>query len=113
MNMGAYKYCLRCGAKLTVGAKFCYQCGAAQPAFDKPEEPAQAVSITPAQAESAPVNRTDGIETVRIDPDAPDLKNVRMPNQHRRRRRQCAANSRIQRILRQKQQSARLKRHPL
>lgn len=76
--MGAYKYCLRCGAKLTAGAKFCYKCGAAQPAFDQPEEPAQAVSIAPAQAESAPVNRTDAIETVRIDPDAPDLKNVRM-----------------------------------
>ena len=78
--MGAYKYCLRCGAKLTAGARFCYQCGAAQPAFDKPEEPAQAVSITPAQAESAQDNRADAIETVRIDPDAPDLKNVRMPD---------------------------------
>lgn len=78
--MGAYKYCLRCGAKLTAGAKFCYQCGAAQPAFDKPEEPTQAVSITPAQAESAPVNHTSTIETVRIDPDAPDLKNVRIPD---------------------------------
>lgn len=76
--MGTYKYCLRCGAKLTAGARFCYQCGAAQPAINKPEEPAQAVSIAPAQAESAPVNRTDAIETVRIDPDAPDLKNVRM-----------------------------------
>lgn len=78
--MGTYKYCLRCGAKLTAGARFCYQCGAAQPAFDQPEEPAQAVSIAPAQVESAPVNRTGAIETVRIDPDAPDLQNVRMPD---------------------------------
>ena len=78
--MGTYKYCLRCGAKLTAGAKFCYQCGAAQPAFDQPEEPAQAVSITPAQVESAQANHDGAIETVRIDPDAPDLKNVRMPD---------------------------------